>query len=207
LNATSNISTPFNILPNGDARHHIITAMPREVISTRSLNASSPSIVPLPAKTSPFMRCMNDDIAAGRQGGEHHCDRRQRKPLDACQHHSQECPPRKDPVSHLPCRFAPPPAARADGTNAVAVPCIPRWHTTPRLYICIVMPPAAQQHGKSSLGGGLNSPDHCILYQLVMHGAKASSAMDVAAASLEGPDPFDRNDRMTHHDDGDDDYD
>jgi hypothetical protein len=71
--------------------------------------------------------------------------------------------------------LSPPPAARADGTNAAAVPCIPRWHTTPRLYICIVMPPAAQQHGETSLGGGLNSLEHCILYQLATHGAKASS--------------------------------
>jgi hypothetical protein len=105
----------------------------------------------------------------------------------------------------LPLR--PPPAAHADGTNAAAVPCIPRWHTTPRLYICIVMPPAAQQHGKSSLGGGLNSLDHCILYQLATHGTKAGSATDVAAAAPEGPDPFDRNDGTTHHDDGEDDDD
>ncbi len=75
---------------------------------------------------------------------------------------------------------------------------------TPRLYICIVMLPAAQQHGESSLGGGLNSLDHCILYQLATHGAKASSAMDVAAAAPEGPDPFNKNDRTTHHNDGDD---
>jgi hypothetical protein len=91
--------------------------------------------------------------------------------------------------------------------NAAAVPCIPRWHTTPRLYICIVMPPAAQQHGKSSLSGGLNSLDHCMLYQLAMHGAEASSVTDVAAAAREGPNPFDRNNGMMHHDDGDDDDD
>ncbi len=98
----------------------------------------------------------------------------------------------------------PPPAARANGTNAAAVPCIPRWHTTPRLYIYIVMPPAAQQHGESSLGSGLNSLNHCILYQLAMHGTKASSAMDVAAAAPEGPNLFNRNDGTMHHDDGND---
>ena len=59
------------------------------------------------------------------------------------------------------------------------------------------MPPATQQHGESSLGGGLNSLDHCILYQLATHGAKASSATDVAAAAPEGPNPFDRNDGTT----------
>ncbi len=64
------------------------------------------------------------------------------------------------------------------------------------------MPPAAQQHGKSSLGGGLNSLDHCILYQLAMHGAKASSATDVAAAAPQGPDPFDRNNGTPHHNNG-----
>jgi hypothetical protein len=69
------------------------------------------------------------------------------------------------------------------------------------------MPPTAQQHGKSSLGGSLNSLDHCILYQLAMHGAEASSAIDMAAAAPEGPDPFDRNDGTTHYDDGDDNYD
>jgi hypothetical protein len=67
--------------------------------------------------------------------------------------------------------------------NAAAVPCILRWHTTTRLYICIVMPPAAQQHGKSSLGGGLNSLNHCMLYQLATHGTEASSATDVVAAA------------------------
>jgi hypothetical protein len=74
---------------------------------------------------------------------------------------------------------------------------------TPRLYICIVMPPAAQQHGESSLGSGLNSLDYCILYQLATHSAEASSVTDVAVATPEGPDPFDRNDGMTHQDDGD----
>jgi hypothetical protein len=64
------------------------------------------------------------------------------------------------------------------------------------------MPPAAQQHGESSLGGGLNSLNHCILYQLAMHGAKASSTTDVVAATPEGPNPFDRNDGTTHHNDG-----
>ncbi len=49
----------------------------------------------------------------------------------------------------------------------------------PRLYIRIVMPPATQQHGEFSLGSSLNSLDHCILYQLATHGAKASSATDV----------------------------
>jgi hypothetical protein len=96
----------------------------------------------------------------------------------------------------------PPPAALADGTNAMAVPCILRWHTTPRLYICIVMPPAVQQHGKSSLGGSLNSLNHCMLYQLAMHSIEASSATDVAAAAPERPDPFDRNDGTTYHDNG-----
>jgi hypothetical protein len=100
-----------------------------------------------------------------------------------------------------------PPAARANGINIAAVPCIPRWHTTPRLYICIVMPPAAQQHGKSSLGGGMNSLDHCMLYQLATHGAEASSTMDVAAAAPEGPNPFDRNNGTTHHNNGDNDND
>jgi hypothetical protein len=71
----------------------------------------------------------------------------------------------------------------------------------------VTAPPATQQHGESSLGGGLNSLDHCILYQLAMHGAKASSATDVAAAAPEGPDPFDRNNGMTHHNNGDDDDD
>ncbi len=75
---------------------------------------------------------------------------------------------------------------------------------TPRLYICIVMPPAAQQHGEYSLGGGLNSLDYCILYQLRTHGAKASSATDVAAATPEGPNLFNRNDRTMHHNDGND---
>jgi hypothetical protein len=70
-----------------------------------------------------------------------------------------------------------------------------------------MMPPAAQQHGESSLGGGLNSLDHCILYQLATHGTKASSATDEAAAAPEGPDPFDRNNGTTHHDDGEDDDD
>jgi hypothetical protein len=70
----------------------------------------------------------------------------------------------------------------------------------PRLYICIVMPPAAQQHGKSSLGGGLNSLNHCILYQLATHGAEASSTTGVAAAAPEGADPFDRKDGTMHHD-------
>ncbi len=69
------------------------------------------------------------------------------------------------------------------------------------------MPPATQQHGESSLGGGLNSLDHCILYQLAMHGAEASSAMDVVAAAPEGPNSFDRNNGMMHYDDGDNNYD
>ncbi len=82
-----------------------------------------------------------------------------------------------------PLPLRPPPAACVDGMNAAAVPCILRWHTTTRLYICIVMPPAAQQHGKSSLGGGLNSLNHCMLYQLATHGTEASSATDVVAAA------------------------
>mmetsp|Transcript_52682 Transcript_52682/g.111916 ORF Transcript_52682/g.111916 Transcript_52682/m.111916 type:complete len:227 (-) Transcript_52682:900-1580(-) len=38
-----------------------------------------------------------------------------------------------------------PPAARAEGTSAAAVPWTPRWATTPRLYICIVIPYAAPE--------------------------------------------------------------
>ncbi len=70
-----------------------------------------------------------------------------------------------------------------------------------------MMLPAAQQHGESSLGGGLNSLDHCILYQLAMHGAEASSATDVVVAAPEGPNPFNRNNGTMHHDNGNDDDD
>ena len=150
MKAANDISTPFNVPPNGDARHATITATPTLVITAKSRNRPSPSNVPSPAKTIPFTKCINDDIAAG--------------PFTACRtsnngeknvviagnakywQHANTIPsnvPQANIRSATVRAASLPPVARAEGTSAAAVPCIPRCITTPRLYICIVIPYAA----------------------------------------------------------------
>ncbi len=117
--------------PKDEDRHNTITNTPRHVINAESLYEPSPSIVPSPAKTSPFTKCMNDDIAAGPltasqtvvNGENHHV-------IDGNANHCTRANTTPSIIPHAKIRSATsraastPPAARADGTSAAAVLCI-----------------------------------------------------------------------------------
>ena len=133
LKAAKDSSTPFNVFPRGDTSPAIMAATPITVTNARSLNADKPNIVPSPANTKPFTKCINDDINAGPFTASRTSGRGENQGVIIGKANSwtpakiiPSIVPHAKILSATGRAASSPSIALADGTNAAAVPCTPR---------------------------------------------------------------------------------